>query len=65
MNDELKGILVASLLLAIGFMWVFGGIAVILTGFDEHWALGWLSLFVWVWGCAAVGLHFNVQRYFK
>ena len=65
MNDELKGILVASLLLAIGFMWVVGGIAVILPGFDEHWALGWLALFVWIWGCAAVGLYFNVQRFFK
>ncbi len=64
MNDELKGILIVSLMGAIGFMWVVGGIAVILTGFDEHWALGWLSLFVWVWGCGAAALYFKVQRFF-
>ncbi|HSG98009.1 MAG TPA: hypothetical protein VLA11_08445 [Woeseiaceae bacterium] len=64
MNDELKGLLIVSLFGAIGFMWVVGGIAVILAGFQEHWALGWLALFIWVWGCIAVGLHFKVQRFF-
>jgi len=36
MNDELKGIVIASLFGAIGFMWVVGGIALVLAGFDEH-----------------------------
>jgi len=65
MSDELKSILIASLMLAIGFMWVVGGIALILAGFDEHWALGWGALFVWVWGCTAAGLYFKVQRFFN
>ncbi len=65
MNDELKGIVIASLVGAIGFMWVVGGIALVLAGFEEHWALGWLSLFVWVWGCTAVALYFKVQRFFS
>jgi hypothetical protein len=64
MNDELKGIVIASLFGAIGFMWVVGGIALVLAGFEEHWALGWLSLFIWVWGCTAVALYFKVQRFF-
>ena len=63
MNDELKEIVTASLFAAIGFMLVVGGIALILAGFDEHWALGWLSLFVWVWGCTAAALYFKVQRF--
>jgi hypothetical protein len=65
MNDELKGIVKTSLVIAIGFMWAVGGIAVILAGFDEHWAYGWLALFVWVWGCVAVALYFNVMRFLK
>jgi len=65
MNDELKEIVTAGLFAAIGFMWVVGGIALILAGFDEHWALGWLSLFIWVWGCAAAALYFKVQRFFS
>ena len=65
MNDELKRTVIAGLFAAIGFMWVVGGIAVVLAGFDEHWALGWLSLFIWVWGVTAAGLYFNVQRFFS
>ena len=64
MNDELKGIMITSLFGAIGFMWVIGGITLIMTGFDEHWALGLLSLFVWVWGCGAAALYFDVKRFF-
>ncbi len=52
MNDEMKGIVIASLFGAIGFMWVVGGIAIILAGFEEHWALGWLS-FV----CLGLGMY--------
>lgn len=65
MNDELKGVLKTGLFAAIGFMWAVGGIAVILVGFDEHWAFGWGALFVWVWGCAAAAIYFNVLRFFK
>ncbi len=65
MNDDLKRILRTSLIGAIGFMWVVGGIAVMMTGFDMHWALGWLALFVWIWGCGAAALHFNVGRFFS
>lgn len=65
MNDEVKGIVKTSLQIAIGIMWAIGGIAVILAGFSEHWALGWLTLFVWVWGCVAAVLYFNLLRFFK
>jgi hypothetical protein len=64
MNDDMKGIITTSLFAAVGFMWVVGGVAVILAGFDMHWALGWLALFVWIWGCAAAAIHFNVRRFF-
>ena len=65
MKDGLKGIMIGSLIGTIGFMWVIGGIALVLAGFAEHWLLGWLSLFVWVWGCGAAALYFNVQRFFS
>ncbi len=65
MNDELEGILNSSLIGAVGFMWAVGGIAVILTGPDTHWALEWPALFVWAWGCGAAALHFNVKRFFN
>jgi len=42
---------------------VLGGISLIMAGFEEHWALGWLSLFIWIWGCIAGGLYFKVQRF--
>ena len=64
MNNELKGMVVASLIGSIVFMWVVGGIALILAGFEEHWALGWLSLFLWVWGCGVAALYFKVHRFF-
>ncbi len=64
-DDKLRGVMKTSLFGTIGFMWAVGGIGVILVGFDEHWALGWLALFVWVWGCGAAALYFNVTRFFK
>ena len=64
MNDDLKRIVIGGLIVAVGFMWVVGGISLILAGFDEHWALGWLSLFIWVWGCGAAALYFDVKRFF-
>jgi len=47
MNDEVKGIVLASLIGSIGIMWVLGGISLIMAGFEEHWA----------------GLYFKVQRF--
>jgi len=64
MDNESKGIVLASLIGAIGLMWIIGGIALITAAFSEHWALGWFSMFVWVWGCIAAGLYFKVQRFF-
>ena len=63
MNNDMKGIMLAGLIGAIGIMWVLGGISLIVAGFDEHWALGWLSLFIWLWGCITAGLYFKVQRF--
>lgn len=63
MNDEVKGIVLASLIGSIGIMWMLGGITLIMAGFEKHWALGWLSLFIWIWGCIAAGLYFKVQRF--
>jgi len=63
MNDELKGIMLASLIATAALMWLVGGIALTMAGFEAHWALGWLSLFIWVWGCIAAGLYFKVQRF--
>ena len=65
MNDQMRGVLKTSLFGAIGFMWVVGGIAAVLAGFDENWVYGWVALFIWVWGCGAAALYFNVVRFFK
>ena len=64
MNNEIKEVMIGGLFLAIGIMWLVGGIALVLAGFEEHWALGWLSLFVWLWGCSAAAIYFRVQRFF-
>jgi len=64
MNNELRNVMIGGLVMAVGIMWLIGGIALVLAGFEEHWALGWLSLFVWVWGCSAAAIHFKVQRFF-
>lgn len=64
MNSELRDVMIAGLFMAIGVMWLFGGIALVLAGFEEHWALGWLSLFIWVWGCSTAAIYFKVQRFF-
>ncbi len=62
---DLKSILINSLLGAIGVMWIIGGIVAILNLYVVHWILGWLSAFVWVWGCWAAALYVNVKkRYF-
>jgi hypothetical protein len=61
--NELRGILKSSLLGTVGLMWVIGGGMVVWTVFGIHWALGWLALFVWIWGCWAGALYFDVKRY--
>lgn len=77
MNDELnqntssesgadfKSILITSLLGAIGVMWIIGGILAILNLYDVHWLIGWVSAFIWIWGCWAAALYFNVKRFFS
>ena len=62
---EIKTILVESLLGTAGIMWIVGGILAILSLYEVHWALGWLSGFVWVWGCWAAALYFDVKRFFN
>jgi hypothetical protein len=65
MSDSTKEILKSSLLGAAGLMWVVGGIAAVWAAFDIHWLLGWGALFIWVWGCWAGSLYFNLARYLK
>ena len=60
---DLKSILVSSLLGTIGIMWTLGGIFVVLNLYDVNWLLGWLSAFVWIWGCWAAALYFDVKRF--
>jgi hypothetical protein len=65
MSDSLKAVLKPSLIGTAGVMWVVGGIASVWTAFGIHWLLGWAVLFVWVWGCWAGLLYFDLVRYFK
>ena len=62
---DLKSILINSLLGTIGVMWVIGGILAVLNLYEVHWILGWLSAFVWIWGCWAAALYFDVKKYFS
>lgn len=64
-SDDLKSILINSLIGTTGVMWVVGGILAILNLYGVHWILGWLSGFVWVWGCWAAALYFDVKSYFN
>lgn len=63
MNDELRRVLKSSLLGTSGAMWVVGGFAIVWQMFAEHWALGWASLFIWVWGGWAGALYFDIKRF--
>ena len=54
MNDESKRILKTSLLGTAGLMWVVGGVVLVWTVFGVHLLLGWVALFIWVWGCGPV-----------
>jgi hypothetical protein len=61
--DNLFEILKKSLLGTIAVMWTVGGIVTILNLFNLHWFLGWVSAFVWLWGCWAAVLYFDLKRY--
>ncbi len=60
---DLKSILINSLLGTIGVMWTIGGILAILNLYDVNWILGWLSAFIWIWGCWAAALYFDDKRF--
>ena len=65
MTNSPQAVLKSSLIGTVGVMWVIGGIAGVWTLFGIHWALGWVALFVWVWGCWAGLLYFDLVRYLK
>ncbi len=60
---DLRSILINSLLGTVGVMWTIGGVLAVLSLHEVHWALGWLSAFVWIWGCWAAALYFDVKRF--
>lgn len=63
-NNEVIAILRESLLGTAGVMWIVGGIFATLKLYDIHWSLGWASGFLWIWGCWAAALYFEVKRFF-
>lgn len=62
---ELRPILISSLLGTIGVMWAVGGILAILKLYEVHWILGCVGAFIWLWGCWAAALYFDVKRHFS
>ena len=62
---DLKSILISSLLGTIGVTWTIGGILAILNLYEVHWILGCVSAFIWVWGCWAAALYFDIKRFFS
>ena len=64
-NAEFKVILRDSLLGTAGLMWVLGGALMVYNLYDLHWVIGWIAAFVWIWGCWAAALYFDVKRYFS
>jgi hypothetical protein len=62
-NADLKSIVISSLLGTTGVTWVIGGFLAILSLYDVSWMLGWLSAFIWIWGCWAAALYFDVKRF--
>jgi hypothetical protein len=62
-NADLKSIIISSLLGTTGVTWVIGGFLAILSLYDVSWMLGWLSAFIWIWGCWAAALYFDVKRF--
>ena len=64
-SSEVKSILRESLVGTAGVMWVAGGIFATLKLYDVHWSLGWAGGFIWIWGCWAAALYFDVKRFFS
>lgn len=62
-DPDIKSILKSSLFGTAGVMWVIGGFLVILNLYDMNWVLGWISAFIWIWGCWAAALYFDVKRF--
>ena len=62
-SADLKSIMISSLLGTTGVTWVIGGFLAILSLYDVSWILGWLAAFIWVWGCWAAALYFDVKRF--
>lgn len=62
-GSRLKSVLIESLVGTAGVMWIVGGIFATLKLYDVHELLGWASGFLWVWGCWAAALYFDVRRY--
>ncbi len=62
-DADLKSILINSLFGTVGVMWSIGGILAVLSLQDVHWILGWIAAFVWIWGCWAAALYFDVKRF--
>lgn len=62
-NTDLKSILISSLLGTTGVAWVVGGFLAILNLYDVSWILGLLSAFIWLWGCWAAALYFDIKRF--
>jgi hypothetical protein len=60
---DLKSILINSLFGTVGVMWSIGEILAVLSLHDVHWILGWIAAFVWIWGCWAAALYFDVKRF--
>ena len=60
---DLKSILINSLFGTVGVMWSIAGILAVLSLHDVHWILGWIAAFVWIWGCWAAALYFDVKRF--
>lgn len=64
-NADFKSITINSLLGTTGVTWVIGGFLAIISLYDVNWMFGWLSAFVWIWGCWAAALYFDVKRFFN
>ena len=60
---DARDLMKRSLLATVGIMWTIGGIVAIFGLFEMHWLLGWLSAFVWLWGCIAAVLFFDLKRF--
>lgn len=65
LNNGLKNILRESLLGTAGVMWVAGGIFIVFNLYEFNWVVGWIAAFVWIWGCWAAALYFDVKRFFN